>query len=254
MSNLLLVVVFTAANLLLIVTDSNLYLLFSAIAPPFIFGIGRGMADELRSDVFLVIGLVIAFIIVGLYFLCWLLAKRRRVFMVVALVFFVIDSLMLAFLILSAGFEMSYVMDIAFHGWILVYLTSGAMAWAKLRGVSTEDYLAAIGQNPNGVTQQDDNEEGSLASMPLRADDKKGRILVAGSYEGLQISMKRTRGLTELIVDGNVYAEIKGILEPDYALTAHVQGIKIVGMSRQLKMHMYIYVNDVLLAKKLRLY
>ena len=91
-------------------------------------------------------------------------------------------------------------------------------------------------------------------SSLLRADDKKGRILIAVNYEDMQISMKRTRGLTELIVNGNVYDEVKGTVEFGYTLTANLNGKKIVGMCNSVTAHMYIFVNDVLIKKKLRLF
>jgi len=91
-------------------------------------------------------------------------------------------------------------------------------------------------------------------SKPLRPDDKKGRILIAAKYEDMQISMKRIRGLTELIVNGNVYAEIEGVLEFEYTLTANINGKMISGMCKMTTSCMYLYVDSILIKKKLRLY
>jgi len=259
-TNLLMVVVFTTVNLILAAFNAGIYMLFSATIPQLIFETGRIVAEELEINGILIIGLVIAILIISLYFICWLLTKRSRVFILVALIFFSIDSLLFLFLTLAAEFEISFLLDIAFHGWVMFYLINGTIAWAKLRGVSADEYhavlketdVAAVNQNIDDVLQQD--EEENQKNVPLRFDDKKGRILIQADYEDLQISMKRTRGLTELIVNGNVYDEVKGTIETEYTLTANVLNKKITGVYHSVKSHMYLYVNDLLIAKKLRLF
>ena len=58
----------------------------------------------------------------------------------------------------------------------------------------------------------------------------------------------------QLIVNGNVYDEIKGIFEVEYSLVANTQNIKIIGIGNSSTLGMYIYANGVLIAKKRRLY
>lgn len=88
----------------------------------------------------------------------------------------------------------------------------------------------------------------------MRDDTQKGRILIAAEYSGRHISMKRSRGLTELIIDGQVYDEISGTLETNYSLFATVDGVKITGSFDGLRSHMYLYADDLRIAKKLRLF
>jgi len=69
--------------------------------------------------------------------------------------------------------------------------------------------------------------------------------------------MKRSYGLTELIIDGNVYAEQKGLMEASYLLSAQVSNVKVTGesdMSRLIYGIMRIYVNDEVIAEKKRFY
>ena len=85
-SNLLLIVVFTALNLLLLATNSGTYFLFSASVPYLIGDLGMFLCgrypDELYEGLegmffldtsFFVIMMVIAFLILALYMLCWFL-------------------------------------------------------------------------------------------------------------------------------------------------------------------------------------
>ena len=94
-SNLLLVVGFSAVNLLLAAVGANLHFLFSATFPEMVFYFFQGMAEEMNSNAVLAIGLAIALIGILGYFLCWLLGKRWRAFILVALIFFSIDCLLL---------------------------------------------------------------------------------------------------------------------------------------------------------------
>ena len=146
--NLLSVVCFTALNLLLTAIDAGIYFPFSATVPQFAFEVGKGLAGDLQNNTFLFIGLFIAVILAALYLVCWFFAKRTRGFIAVALVFFSLDSLLFLFIIFISDFELSLLLDVAFHGWVLFSLISGTIAWAKLRKVSVEEINAVLTANP----------------------------------------------------------------------------------------------------------
>ena len=141
--NLLLVIVFTAINLILIAVEANYYFLFSATAPLLSYGIGWDLSYELLSNEYLIAGIVVAVIIILLYAAFWLFAKRRRAFILAAFILFLIDSLiyglLLADVLLADEFVFTELLDIAFHIWILIALFSGIIAWRKLRGVNTDE-------------------------------------------------------------------------------------------------------------------
>jgi hypothetical protein len=140
-NNLLLVIAFTVINLVLIYFEANVNFLFSATIPQFVFNVAKLVAENTDMNIILIIGLVIAFLTVLAYFIFWLLARRARVLILAALIFFCIDSLLLIYLVFNNDeFNFSVLMEIAFHVWILYYLFTGVKAWSKLRGVSTEVY------------------------------------------------------------------------------------------------------------------
>ena len=105
--NLLVVVIFTAINLLLLVTNSDSYFLFSAFIPYFIASIGMALCGRfpaeyyeggiggmafLDNTVFAFI-LSIAIVLTLLYLLAWLLSNKQRVgWLIFALVFFALDT------------------------------------------------------------------------------------------------------------------------------------------------------------------
>jgi hypothetical protein len=109
---------------------------------------------------------VIAFIGVGFYAVCFLLAKRVRAFLLVAFIVFLLDSLLFGLFVvfdwLDGWFEIFDLIDVAFHVFILVALIRGLAAWGKLNKVSADDVAAAL----DGVTQEellDESFDGSIA-------------------------------------------------------------------------------------------
>lgn len=148
--NLLWVVIFTAVNLVLLVTNSGRYFLFSAYVPYIIVDLamllcGKYPAEyyaeyfpdmEFMSSTVFVAALVIAVILIALYLVSWLCSKKPKAgWLIFALVFFVIDTA--AMLILS-GITADGILDIVFHGWVIVSLIIGISACVKLKKLPEE--------------------------------------------------------------------------------------------------------------------
>ena len=154
-NNLLAVIAFTAINLILTAFDSGVSFLFSATLPQFVLEIGQVLDSEMERSFFTIVGLVFACIIIITYFVFWILAKRIRVFILVALIFFGIDTLALLYVISNMEFNFSLLLQIAFHGWVLYYLVNGVKAWSKTRDVSTDVFnviMQEIKSNNKGPT------------------------------------------------------------------------------------------------------
>ena len=132
--NLLLVVLLTTVNLLLQFFGSNWNFAFSASIPTIIFGI----LEHFSPIVALLVSLSGAF----LYLLFYILSKKKRVFILVSLILFSIDTvvfLILTLLVGLFGFGFS-IIEIAIHAWVMYYLIIGTIAWSKLRNVSQEEF------------------------------------------------------------------------------------------------------------------
>jgi hypothetical protein len=88
--------------------------------------------------------------------------------------------------------------------------------------------------------------------------------MISQNYNNMEIVVKRAFGVTELIVDGMVYAEKTGVSESkSYILEANVNGVIINCTMKLLTMKeamhtdashhsVYLYVNGNLLAEKAR--
>ena len=244
---ILIMVIISAFNILLTLANSDLYLFFTVILPMLLYGNGGS-----------VLGGILATVVLLAYLACFFLMRRWRAFILVTLVLFIIDCLMIVWVIWLTGFVASYWLDIVFHAIIMYYLAAGTVAWGKLRRTSAEDFKDAEQElviHRSGATRLVDESGGVVerGKTPLRFDSEKGRVLVKANYETLYICMKRSYGLTELIVNGHVYDEVQGVAETAYSLFAFVNNIRVCGKYNPMKFRMEIYANDILIAKKIRL-
>ena len=117
---------------------------FSASMPLDVLFAAGGMALYYGNEAYWLGGIIFAFFIVFMYLLFWVLSKRRRVLMVFALIFFIVDTVFLGagFLgTISEAALWSVFLSIGLHGWILFCLIKGTIAWAKLRGVTYEQFI-----------------------------------------------------------------------------------------------------------------
>jgi hypothetical protein len=143
-NNLLAVIAFTVVNIILTAFDASINFLFSATLPQVIFQISKDLGPEMGSNIFMITGLIIALITIIPYFIFWILSKRARGLILAALIYFGIDSFLLLVLILDMDFNASFLLEIAFHCWILYYLINGVTAWFKLRDVNRDDFKAIL--------------------------------------------------------------------------------------------------------------
>jgi hypothetical protein len=147
--NILLVLAFTTINLILLVANSNTYFLFSAYIPFAIVDWGMFLSGRYPAEVYsqfedfeplgmslLVISLVIAVVICLLYLLCWLFSDKKRVgWLITALVLFATDTI----LMLLGGIGLESIMDVIFHGWVIISLSMGISAYFKLKKLPPEE-------------------------------------------------------------------------------------------------------------------
>lgn len=70
-------------------------------------------------------------------------------------------------------------------------------------------------------------------SEPLRKAARRGKKILSARYRGMDVCIRRRFRVTELIVDGVVYAEQKELIESEYDLIAVVNGVMFEARQRQ---------------------
>lgn len=257
LSNLLLVIAFTMINIVLLITNSNTYFLFSAFLPYLCVDTGMyycGMypqeyyvGDEVFLDKsFFAVMIAAAVVMLLLYLISWIMAKKQKVgWLIFALVMFVADTA--AMLVLTEIGAESLV-DIVFHGWVIVSLIMGVNAFNKMKKLPVEE----TAEREQGVDENREEIAENSSVLRLADTDVKSRTLVEGEYEGYHIEVRRVKRTNELVVDGKVYDEYEALAELAHTLRATVGGKRIeAGFDGTAKM--FIYVDGKLVAKKTRL-
>lgn len=237
-TNLLVLVVFTAINIVLLLVESDTMFLFSATVP--YIALLMGMLTGITTA--MVVGGCIAAISILLYLLCWIMSKKSPAWLVVALVFFVIDTVALAWLYISAG-EISGIVDIVFHLWVLYYLVIGIINGNKLKKLPEEEEVQHA-----EITLPDN-------STPIRAceEGEKHRVLLECDWMGHKIVYRRVKKTNELVINSHVYAEETFLMEPPHALMARIDGHTIVAGLNESNVS-YISIDNETVKKKLRLF
>ncbi len=152
-SNLLLVAIFTAINILMLTLNSGSYFLFSATIPYFLISISMEYCGMFPAEWYeqvyengvpyefvdnsLFIGAVVVSVIIAVFFLlCYIFSKNlKRGWLISALVLYVIDTAFIfRFFNLSA-----MILDIVFHIWVLVGLVMGISAYNKLKALPADE-------------------------------------------------------------------------------------------------------------------
>lgn len=252
-ANLLLMLILTIVNLILLMANAGVMLLFSATAPYIIVSIG--VISEI--NVILIICLLITAIILITYFLCWLFSRYHYGWMVAALVLFSIDTLMMAGMYILAQ-DISGILDVVIHIFVLYYLIVGVRYGYKLKeqpatsdtkSEATEESFSAPGEEVSTESTS------SSDSVPLRKanNDIKYRVLLEHEYLGHHICYRRVKRVNELVIDGYVYDDVEMLIETAHALNARLDGHSFqVGFNGHAQS--YLRVDGQKIASKLRLY
>ncbi len=252
-SNLLLVILFTAINMILLLLNSGITFLFSASLPQIFVVLGSYIGEMWYLPAVTVIGVILGVLSLGVYVLCYFLSKKRSGWMIVAFVWFVIDWLSMIFgfvFIFEVGF--GAIIDVVFHVWITIYLVSG-MRYGK-EYCEKELYDQKI--TPQVVAQSTlERHENEPEAVPLRAAEAvRGRkTLASAEHNGMRVRIDQVKNMTELVINDFVYAEVKTIVRSvEFSLSARVNGVQyiVVGEPRGFYGVREIYADGVLIAQK----
>ena len=146
-TDLLLIVAFTVINIVLLVTGSDTYFIFSAFIPYSIAFLGMTLCGKFPAEYYedieevfyldqsaFVVFIAIAVVLTLLYLLCWYMSKNfKSGWLIFGLVMISFDT---AFLLL--GFSADMIIDLLFHVWMIVTMSMGLSANKKLKDLPEE--------------------------------------------------------------------------------------------------------------------
>ena len=260
--NLLVVVILTTLNVILHLSGTDWFFLFSASFPMVVVIFGEVFTEASGNNLFLLLGASLAIISIAFFTACYLLTSKYRSWIVVALVALSLDSLILLWLLTVAEeFGFSTVIEIAIRIWVMYYLVSGTRAWVALKKMPPVLEQDAVGEYDvvdelyddelPSITEADKANEIKTETQPIRPQSAGGKVLVSQRYNNLEIVVKNNPKTVELIINDMVYVEKKGLFTISFDLEAYVQNIAVkavMGMHTDAKVLLYIDGN--LLAEK----
>ncbi|MBE6990851.1 MAG: hypothetical protein E7426_08955 [Ruminococcaceae bacterium] len=265
-SSLLAVVIFGAVNTVLALVGSNTYFLFSnylayieALKGRMVFAFTGGTGALVR-------GALIALAILAVYLVCWLLSKKQRIWLLLAALLFLVDTGIVVSDLLQLGAGDLF-MDLLFHVFVLVSLLLGFAAGKSAQTTEKAPEQREPWDAPptrSGTGDSDFYDMTDTApqsgydglrpdSRPIGLPAEKARVLVEADCGGHHIQTLRSRGLTELVIDGRVYGRQEGVIETEYTISAVVDGREIA-TSFSPSGRQSILVDGEVIAKKQRLY
>lgn len=268
-TTIIIVAVLTIINSVLIALNADVSFTFSAFIPQLITAVFAEIAIQEGVGSILYIGLAIAVFMSLIYLGLWFGAKKKNEFIVAALVLFSVDTIFLLFSIIRY-FDAGFIIDIFFHGWVIYDLILGVASCSKLSKMpaqygdnqqySADESNQTFGYNTypqnadadNVINQPDCFSPELCDSTPIGISENKGRALISADYNGMNIEVRRSKGLTELIIDGKVYAEKKGVIETEYSLDARVSGVNFSAVMT-LQSVMILFADGQQIAKKIRI-
>ena len=256
--SLLIVLIFTAINMGLLVTKQFTYFLFSAYIPYLITDIGMALSGQYPADYytgdfenaaifgknFFYIMLAVAIVILMVYLICWIFSKDKRSgWLIFALVLFSIDTVLM---LLLNGIASNMIFDLLFHAWVIFDLANGIIAVKKLKKLPAEP-VEEVAAEENAVLTTEDSIHIRYADM-----EAKNRIFLETDVDGHKVVYRRVGKVNELVIDGRVYDEFVGLVEPAHSLEAVIGGRRIeAGFDGGV--HVYINVDGTEVLKKTRL-
>lgn len=248
-STLLALIILTAINVAMALLGQDTYFLFTNYLA-YVLAVYAAIFHVVSGDgVYLAAGIILPLLVLVPYFLCWLLSKKRRGWMLAAMLLFIFDTGILTGS-LVANFSAARLPDLFFHILILFYLIRavrrGRPGTVESDGVpvetlpeETEFYDASLGERPD--------------SRPVADPVEKYRVLVSASWGSHVIEARRSRGLTELVIDGKVYGRQEGILEVEYRIEARLGG-HVIATEFRTNGKQLILVDEEIIARKQRLF
>ena len=226
---------FAVVSFILALTDASFYLVFSPFLPTAAYLFGKILSELVGLRLLLTLGIFLSLCLLAAWVALRLLAGKRPYLLTVAAVLYALDTAVLLAFSLWQSFGIGRI-DALLHLLPLFSLIAAARAGrvlARLPAPTPEmigEMLLAAVPPPEGLplgTEIGDLPPDGEESTPLRAATARKRRFFDREIFDLHILVTRARGLTELIVNGSVYAEIRGLREVAYSLSATVGGHRI---------------------------
>ena len=233
--DLSLIALFGVVSLVLTLTDST----FTLILAPFLPTLAISLADVLSARLGIVsimtVGIFFSLCVTAAWFFLCYYAKRHSAVMIAATALYAADLLVLFVFSVTSSYAFGMT-DSALRLFLLLPMIRASVAAVRIGRMPPPDPTELERMMQNLVPVPNDARIGDSVgdlppeesdSLPLRDAVPRRRTFFDARLFDMHITVVRSRGLTELCVDGKVYAEAVGVVELFYVLSATVSGHRI---------------------------
>ena len=155
--SLLLIIAFTAINMIMCVGQTGMFWLFSANIPYLLTDLGMyfgGMYRVAEGAVlpgfgalgrpFFFAMLAVAILFLCVYFVCWLLSEKKSAWLFATLIIFSVDTVVMIVMPLlgMADVSVDFAFDVALHACAIYELIDGLLSWKRLAALNAEEDTA----------------------------------------------------------------------------------------------------------------
>lgn len=244
--NFLLILVFTVLNIILRLTESGVYFLFSAAMPTYFVDVAMDLGG---GKAVLTVALMFAALSLVFYLIAFIFSKKPRLgWMIAGTLVLLLDTL-----ILAVGYVLTSVLiDLFFHIYLFVSQVLGLIAAIHLARLPEEGASMGASVPPVGQTE-------GVSDIPnspvLRAADlsARARVLLSAEVNGHGVIYRRVKRTNELVIDGNVYGEYIALAEMPHELSAVIDGhVYAVGLVSGFVGKSYLSVDGNVVLQKTR--
>ena len=234
-TDLTLISLFGILNFICAVGGTSFYMLFAPCLPTLFFYGGRWLSETFGMPWLLTAGIFLSLCMLALWALLRIRVRGRYRVMLAATLLYAADTVCLVVFSLSTGF-VTGLADAFLHLLFLIPLFRAVLAGRRIERMPAltpellEATLRPLVLPPEGTplgTPIGDAPPDEADTPPLRPEVRRKRYFFKKQIFGLTVHVARARGVTELCVNGQVYAEIRGIVEFAYSLSATVEGHRI---------------------------
>ncbi len=231
------VAVLAVVNLIISLSGGAIYFFFAAFSPTAAFLYGKSIGTVTGNTLFITAGIFLSFCLCALYVYLWYKAKKSYLSLAAASVLYGLDTVLI-FVFSLLGYGTLGFIDTAAHLFITYNLCQGFLGGRALSKITMLDKsqvealfrrLLESSEGETPLTEENGEENGNPLpeSRPLRPAKARKRCFFDTFYEGMHILAYRSFGCTELVINGFVYDEIRGVVEFAYRLEAVVSGHRI---------------------------
>ncbi len=222
--NLMFMATLTVINIITIFFGDKILMPFSSALACYSAIFGIRTAYQTENNVFTILGIFIAIVVIALLLLCYLKLKSNPLFFAISFGFVVADTLSLMLFSLFAGYFLhpSTFLDIALHIMTILYIFGGMKASNLIsqgKFIETHNETDTVDDDSNEGEEEEEEEE------IIEYVDRGEEILINGRYKKYNVFISKNDESIDLVINNYICSRFYDIDAQEYEISALINDI-----------------------------